>query len=273
MRKARSEPTIKTSPPADGANATGTAMKQFVLTSSMGKRLIGKAVARHPAVTAALKNDTVVIVAGTTNGYVAEEVLSMIGQSEGFTRKGFRRGVTVPPGAKAPDGELTGDVVIVGGAWQRGKQIFDVVADLSAGDVIIKGANAVNLRRREAGVYIGHPEGGTAAAAIPAVVGRRVRLIVPVGLEKRVDSEIAALAAELNAPGVEGPRMLPLPGEVFTELDAVALLTGAEGHLLAGGGIAGAEGCVWIGVKGTADQLAAATALLQGLAGEPPCAG
>jgi len=79
------------------------------------------------------------------------------------------------------------------------------------------------------------------------------------------------LANELNAPGAHGPRLLPLPGTTFTELDAVALLTGAAARLLAGGGVYGAEGCVWIGVSGTADQLAAAEKLMTSVAEEPPC--
>ena len=43
-------------------------------------------------------SETLVIIAGTTNGYVAEEILASLGQGEGFTRKGFRRGTTVAPG-------------------------------------------------------------------------------------------------------------------------------------------------------------------------------
>jgi len=54
-------------------------MKQFVLTSSMGKRLIAKAVAIHPSVVKAMKKGTVVVVAGTTNGYVADELLTAAG--------------------------------------------------------------------------------------------------------------------------------------------------------------------------------------------------
>jgi len=46
-------------------------MKQILLTVEMGKRLIGKALAAHPAVISALQKGTVVIVAGTTNSYVA----------------------------------------------------------------------------------------------------------------------------------------------------------------------------------------------------------
>jgi len=248
-------------------------MKQFVLTSSMGKRLIGRAMAAHPAVRSALDKGTLVIVAGTTNGYVAEEVLRAVGQMEGFSRKGFRRGMTTPPGfdVSSVKADFPGDVVLARGQWQRGKEIFDVVDDLVAGDVILKGANAVNLCTRQAGVYIGHPQGGTIAAAIPAAIGRRVRLIVPVGLEKRVTADIHDLAVELNAPGASGPRMMPIPGEVFTELDAVELLTGATAKLLAGGGVYGAEGAVWIGVSGDERQMAAAEELIASVVGEPPC--
>lgn len=59
-------------------------MKQFVVTPSAGKRLIAKALTMHPAVLEALKNGTVVVVAGTTNGYVAEEILKSLGIFQGF---------------------------------------------------------------------------------------------------------------------------------------------------------------------------------------------
>jgi len=41
----------------------------------------------HLDIQAALQSGTIVIVAGTTNGYVAEEILARIGQSEGFSQK------------------------------------------------------------------------------------------------------------------------------------------------------------------------------------------
>ena len=248
-------------------------MKQFLLTPSMSKRLIGKAMGVHPAIQAVLEKGTLVIIAGTTNGYVAEEILEGIAQAEGFWRKGFRRGLVTPPDfdTDSVKAELPGDVVIVDGAFQKGKTIFDVVDDLSAGDVILKGANAVNVERGEAGVYIGDPQGGTAAAAIRAVVGRRVQLIVPVGLQKRVGGGIMDLAAKVNAPDAQGPRMLPLPGVVFTELDSIRLLTGAAATLIAAGGVYGAEGSVFLGVCGAPQQIKAAEKLINSIAREPPC--
>jgi hypothetical protein len=146
-----------------------------------------------------------------------------------------------------------------------------VAEDLTRGDVVLKGANAVHLRRREAGVLIGHPVAGTAGPSVAAAVGRHVRLIVPVGVEKRVEEPIMALAARLNRPDTQGPGMLPLPGEVFTELDAIALLTGAEATLLAAGGIYGAEGAAWVGIDGDGKQVDAAARLIDSVAQEPPC--
>lgn len=245
-------------------------MKQFVVTTAMGKRLIGKGMAAHPAVEQVLERGRLVIIAGTTNGYVAEEVLDRIGQREGFERAGFRRGITVAPGAKAASAEFPGDVVIVDGAWQRGLTVVDVAGDLHEGDVILKGANAFD-RRGKAAVQIGHPQGGTIMAAVPAVIGRRVRLIVPVGLEKRVLEDVHDLAQRCNAPGVDGPRLYVLPGQIFTELDAIRLLTGAEPCLLAAGGVYGAEGAAWLGIDGTEEQVEAAAALIRSVAGEPPC--
>ena len=252
-------------------------MKQFVVTPAAGKRLIGKAVAVHPAIRAALKSGTVVIVAGTTNGYVAEELFAATGGGEGFSRRRFVRGITLPPSrptndvGRLPDeGTFPGDVVLVNGAWQKGKTIFDVVDELKEGDVIVKGANAVDLGRKRAGVLIGHPKGGTVIAALQAVAGRRVRMILPVGLEKRVACDLNALADKLGAPGATGARLLPVPGLVITEIEAIALLTGASAELVAAGGVCGAEGCVWLAVSGTAEQMEAADKVVKSVAAEPP---
>jgi len=251
-------------------------MKQFVLTPASGKRLIGKAMASHPAILAALESGTIVIVAGTTNGYVAEEVLLRIGQTEGYEKKRFFRGVVLPPsgagtesGGPAEHSPFPGDVVVSRGKWLQGKTIFDVVDDLREGDVIVKGANALDVSRRRAAVLIGDPKGGTIGAAIQAVIGRRVRLILPVGLEKRVVEDLDTLAAKLNAPGAHGPRLWPVPGLVFTELDAVTLLTGATAELVAAGGVGGAEGSIRIAVGGNAEQLEAAASLIKSLRSEP----
>lgn len=245
-------------------------MKQYCLTTAMGKRLIGKGMVHDPDIKEVLEEGTLVIIAGTTNGYVAEEILKSLGLDEAFSRRGFCRGVTVARGSKVARAEFPGDVILRGGTWEKGKTIFDVADDLKAGDVVLKGANVFD-GRGQAAVQIGHPTGGTILATIPTVVGRRVRLIVPVGLEKRVFEDVNVLAARCNSPRAHGPRLMPMPGRTFTELDAIRLLTGAEAFLIAAGGIYGAEGAAYLGVDGTEEEIDTAIELMQSLADEPPC--
>jgi hypothetical protein len=251
-------------------------MKQFLITPAAGKRLIAKAMSSYKVIKESIDTKTLVIIAGTTNGYVAEEILSDINQLEGFSRRRFFRGVVLPPGQPitesgrlADENEFPGDVIIRKGVWQRGLTIFDVVDDLKEGDIVLKGANALNISDGQAGVLIGHPHGGTIGAALQAVVGRRVRLIHPVGLEKRVNDNINELARSLNTPGVQGARLMPTMGEVITEIEAIHLLTGAQAQLVAGGGVNGAEGSVWLLVKGSDEQVESAGKLLKSIYFEP----
>jgi hypothetical protein len=251
-------------------------MEQFLITPVAGKRLIAKALAKHPAINEALASGTIVVIAGTTNGYVAEEILSSIGQEENFSRKRFFRGIVLPPsGPVTGSGRIKdetgfpGDVVIKDGIWKQGETIFDVVDDLKEGDVILKGVNALNLPKGQAGIYIGDPHGGTIGASIQAVVGRRVRLILPAGLEKRVYDDLNGLARKLNAPGSHGPRLLPVAGEIVTEIEAISLLTGASAVHVAGGGVSGAEGAIWLAVDGNDEQIKSTKELLNPIIKEP----
>jgi hypothetical protein len=252
-------------------------MKQILLTVAMGKRLIGKAVVVHPAVISALQKGTVVIVAGTTNSYVAEEILESIGRKDKFSRQRFFRGISLPPrykttdaGRLAGDNEFPGDVVIRDGLWQEGKTINDVAAELKEGDVIIKGANALDTVHKRAAILIGNLQGGTITVALSAVVGRRVRLLIPIGLEKRIPGDLDEIANKVNTPGNKGFRLLPVPGEVLTEIEALKLLTGAKAEMIAAGGISGAEGCVWLAIEGSPEQVQQAEKLIQSVSSEPP---
>jgi hypothetical protein len=143
-------------------------MKQFLITPQAGKRLIAKTIANHPAIIKSLKNGTLVIVAGTTNGYVAEEILKTHKIANDFSRKHFFRGITMPPsktvtaeGRLINESNFPGDVVITNRIWQKGKSIADVIDNLKEGDVILKGANALDLTRKQAAILIGHPKAGT----------------------------------------------------------------------------------------------------------------
>ncbi|MDG6223867.1 MAG: hypothetical protein QCH99_11490 [Candidatus Bathyarchaeota archaeon] len=251
-------------------------MKQFLITPVAGKRLIAKALAKNPTILTALKKGTLVIVAGTTNGYVAEEIIKYL-DFKGFSKTNFFRGITLPPGgAVTAEGRLVdeskfpGDVIITDGVWQKGKTIEDVADALKEGDVILKGANALNMNQKQAAVLIGHPKAGTIALIMQAVAGRRVKLIVPVGLEKRVNNDLYTLTEKLNSPDANGYRMVLVPGQLFTEIEAIQQLTGANAELIAAGGVYGAEGSYLLAVTGTDAQENYAEKLWKSIASEPP---
>lgn len=243
---------------------------QFLLTVSAGKRLIAKAVISLDAVKKALKEHTIVVVCGSTNGYIAEELLTEIGQQEGFSKASFLRGNKTASGRTAEKGPFLGvDIVIEKGNWIKGKTIFDAGPELGREDVVLKGANAVDAERKMAGIQIANANLGTSRPILEAYVGRQANLILPIGLEKRVFGNIAELAVRLNSASSAGPRLLPITGTIITELEAISILSGAKAELVSAGGILGAEGSIWLAVSGTAEQLKTASKWIRTVSSEP----
>ena len=245
---------------------------QILLTVSMGKRLIARGLMTEPEVRKVMFSGRLLIVAGTTNAYVAQEALRVTDSSVDFDPRSFRRGVTTAPGAKTSAGQTEFDLLIEHGTVRMDRTVFDVAPELETGDIIFKGANALYLPAGETGVLIGHPQGGTMMPILSAVLGRRVQLIVPVGLEKRVEKPISELACLDNDAQADGTRMCPMPGRAYTELDAIRTLTGASAELLAAGGVLGAEGAVYLAVTGEEDQLEQVRSLIRELGSEPSAA-
>lgn len=229
---------------------------QLELTPAAGKQLIAKGLLSRADVQEALKNHVVVIISGTTNAEIAAEILSEQGVL--FQKRGFYRGIVRPAEINStvpPIPARAEDIVLVRGQWQEGKTIYDIASSLGSQDIIFKGANAVHLESRTAGILIGNPQTGTIAPCQAAAVGRRTTLIHPVGLEKRVDRPIYELAQLVNDPGVAGPHLYPTVGTPYTELDAIEDLCGIRPVLIASGGVAGYEGVVRLLCKGTAEEL------------------
>lgn len=241
---------------------------QISLTPAAGKQLIALALARNEQLLNAAKNRCVVIVAGTTNTYIAKAVLEAIGEN-GFTGRHFFRGIVSGQPVPSDLPEMDGDVVIEKGKWVHGKTIQEVAPTLKTGDIILKGANAVELKTGDAAVLIGHPAGGTLAGIMEASIGRRVQVIVPVGVEKRVDGPISRLCSLCNDPQASGVRLAPAPGKAYTEIDAICELTGAQATLIAAGGICGYEGIAWFQCSGTEEQLEQAEQLWQKVKNTP----
>jgi hypothetical protein len=250
--------------------AEDTAYTSFSLTVAEGKRLIARGVAALPCVRQAMESGMVAVTKGTTTAYVLEELLG-----EQVDRMAYVLGKTLPSGHPERAGLFEGNLTEV--VFRRGEVLegMDLVAGLeqmSAGDVVIKGANALDHARGLVGHLIGHPTGGTMGKVLGSVHGRQLHFVCPVGLEKQVAGSLAdtsaavTRAAELAAGS---PGLWVIPAEIVTELEAITLLTGACTVQIAAGGVCGAECACWIMASGTPAQIQAVEALIGEVHGEP----
>jgi hypothetical protein len=226
----------------------------LTLTPVQSKKLLAEAIAVHPAVIHALQHHTIYIGVGTTNAEVASRLTGNdydpLKYCAGITRNGELE--VIPKEDRLPP-------VIL----RKGEIISDepdkVFADFTRDDVMIKGANAVDLDGN-AGVLLGSEEGGTVGRYLGIVFARGVNLIMPVGLEKLIPSvpvAVETMGMEIihAATGMKVGMMPVVGAEVITEIDALHLLTGVESVLVASGGWGESQGSVTFAVNGSIDQV------------------
>lgn len=249
----------------------GTLRAAFAFTPSESKRLIGRAVAAMPEVRAALVDDLVVIAHGSTNVFVAEEIIGAMPRPRGTFLSGqIFNGVMcqTEPDEKGPM------LVLDRGRLVPPKPTMGkVLDDGGPGAIVIKGANAVDPDGH-AGVFCAHPGCGTIGFAYGYISGRGVQLIVPVGLEKLVPS-VPKAARQLGHDNLYYHTgfeigMLPLVNAtVVTEITAFRILFGLDAVHVGSGGVSGSEGTVVLVATGEKEALDAAIAAIETIKGEP----
>lgn len=241
----------------------------FTLTPSESKRLIGKAVAAMPEVLKALKEGYLIIGRGSTNAYIAEELMNQTIEKEKYVAGQVVKGVlcVLDQGIRIqPITFHKGEILSVDPATLIGK--------LGSEDVVLKGANAVD-HKGNVGVVMANPVGGTIGQFYMAMKAQGARIIYPVGLEKLIPSVEAAakfggrltLGRTIGAP--VGLVCIP-GGKVITEIEAVHGLFGVRAVHFASGGYGGAEGAVTLLVEGDDDKVNRCLDFVETIKGEPP---
>jgi len=237
-----------------------------VLKPSASKRLIAKGVAALPVVGQALASGTVVITLGTTNGFVAEELL---GRS--INRDVFAAGFINDRWNLNACIDEAKEIVL-----RNGKHVEvpaqELIDSLGPGDVVIKGGNALDPWGT-VGVLLGASSGGTVGRYLPPALARGVDLVIPIGLEKTIHGSVTDLATELGIGRIDlcmGPPagMHPLVGRVITEIDALETLFEVEATQVAAGGVGHGAGSVSLLIKGEDKAVRAAFELVRSLVGE-----
>ncbi len=242
---------------------------QVTLTVAESKRLIARGVVALGEVRTRMQRGIVVVATGTTNAYVLEELLG-----ERFDKRTYVTGRYTPAGKTLdwPRGRRA-DVVFRDRRIDPALDRFTSVRAMQAGDIYIKGANALNYERGLAGIRVGGEGGGTIGGVLGYIAVKKLHLLLPIGLDKCVPYPIeraaAAIAADEEALGSVA-SLLPVHGHIFTEIEAFRALASVEAIPCSAGGVAGAEGATSLLLRGEADGVREAMGIVEGLRGEPP---
>lgn len=240
---------------------------ELTLTVPESKRLIGRAVKEHRAVKQALKEGIVVIALGSTNAFVLEEIAG-----KSIEKERYIAGLIDENGTcVVPKENRLREVVL-----EKGKRVEEdtesVVRRMKSKDVFIKGANAIDFEGI-AGVMMASLTGGTIAKVLGILKARGTKIIIPVGLEKLIPSSISEISKITGIYGVDYANgipagIMPVSGEIITEIEAFDILTGVNAYVIASGGIGNAPGSKTFLVEGNERSVKKAIGIVNRLKGE-----
>ncbi len=240
---------------------------QVSLTVTESKRLIGKATVEHPWVKKALKKGIVAVATGSTNSFVAEEILGKNLEKERYVA-GFvdGKGTCVVPRERRLE-----SVILEKGKMVE-EDINEIPKRMGHDDVFIKGANAIDFDG-VAGVMMASLSGGTIGNVLGALKARGTKLIIPVGLEKLIPhsvgeaSNIAGIYEMEYSDGIP-VGLMPVYGKVITEIEAFRILADVEAITIGSGGIGGGEGSKTFVLEGPRERVSEAIEVVESLKGE-----
>jgi hypothetical protein len=226
---------------------------QVTLTVPESKRVIARAISTLPEVQYAMAKGKILLKGGTTVSALSE---ILIGKPMRISGRITPRGaVRAKHQSTTPHSLIINnpDVVTIDDTF------VDEAEDLQHGDVVVIGANALDIQGNAA-MMAGAPLGGNPGRAISGLMAEGVNVIIAVGLEKLIPNTISEAVAAAGRKSVEQAYgmpvgMIPLMGRVVTEKEAMTLLAQVECTVISCGGIGGAEGATTMIIEGPPSEV------------------
>jgi hypothetical protein len=242
----------------------------FTLIPTESRRLIAKAVVQMEEIKIAKEKAYIILCGGTTNGYIAQELLGKRNvEPQRFTAGTSTHRLLCVTDA---DKRIPFPIILHKGEISS-KTLPEALQDFRIDTVLIKGANAVDPEGN-VGVITSGFDGGTIAATIGPVTSQGLKYIFAVGLEKMVASvkEAAAWAGAKTLDYTIGADfgMYCIPnGTVVTEIQALKILANVEAKHIASGGVGESAGAVVLVIKGEEADVRKAIFIVESIKGEP----
>lgn len=150
--------------------------------------------------------------------------------------------------------------------------MYPYVLKMGPNDVIIKSGNVLDPYGKVA-VMLGSPDGGEIGQIMGLILGKGIKLLVPMTLNKTIPVSIEKAVAESGICKISKSMgmpigLMPLPGEVFTEIDAIKVLTGAEAIPISMGSAEG-DGVLTMIIRGEEKCVEKAWKIINEIRNEP----
>jgi hypothetical protein len=245
----------------------------FTLTPAESKRLIAKAVVQMDEVKVARERAYIILAGGTTNGFIAQELLKEKIEPQRFTAGTNICGILCVTSATE---RHPFPIILERGEISK-KDFRAALEDFSIHTVFIKGANAIDPQGN-VGIITAGWDGGTVGNSLGILTSTGLRYVVPVGLEKLIPSVPEAVAAVGSKTfdyslGANFGMFLLTNANVVTEIRALKILANVNARLVAAGGIGGSEGSVVLVAEGGEADVRRAISLVESIKGEKPVPG
>lgn len=222
---------------------------QITLTVEESKRLIAMAISIHHKVKETLEQGSIVLKGGSTVSEVSE-IIS--GKRLGLCGITTGRGTVINIGLEDARPHVA--------LYKKGEFIniddsfLEDTLKLTVKDLIICGANAID-NYGNAAMMTGSLGGGDTPYGFSTWYGEGVPVLIPVGLEKLIPNNINDIikrtgrSKKAYSTGM-AVGLIPVIGEIITEVEAIELLTGLCSFPIAAGGLGKSKGSITLDVEG-----------------------
>lgn len=239
----------------------------FTLTSAESKRLIAKAIIKSDPVAMALTSGKLAVAIGTTNAFIVEELTKETIKKEAYTAGVITNG---RPCLTNPGDRMKPLLLEMGQRIES--DLPEFVSSFSRGDVLIKGANALDPDGN-VGILLANRKGGLIGATLPTIKAVGATLIIAVGLEKMIPSvKEASQCSGIDSYDITfgQPVGYLMIGDatVITEVEALSILWDVKATPIAAGGTGGSEGSITFVIRGRDENVKKAMDMILTMKGE-----
>jgi len=225
---------------------------QVTLTVEEGKEIISLGMLKHPLLISAMENNRILFKGGTTVSKITEKLagipLKICGR---ITQRGTVAGKHNVDGAHS--------IIYYKGEWKNvDETIEDDILKFTENDLIVCGANSFD-NYGNAAIMTGGPGGDIVGRAMSAWYTEGAKVIIPVGIEKMVPGNLRQIIGKTGRKikslswGM-AVGLLPVMGEIFTEIDAIKMLAAVDCFAIGAGGLKEAQGSTTLDIIAPSDD-------------------